>query len=169
MIYSRIGLKRNTPGSNWKKIGSNFKSVTASFYGYWLLKENNEVYFSSYIPSVTIYPELTATRINGKFRKISAGFGGNVWALDQDFNVFRRINVRTLTPSGTGWEQIDGLKLYDIAAGYDAVYGITPAGRILKFTGKFRVFHLDFYPSRLTTLKQRPFKVHNVQITLYER
>ena len=134
-VFSRMGLNEKTAGKNWKRISKGFKSVSTSPYGYWLLNKDNRAYFSSYISSKTVYPELKLARIDGTFKKISAGFGGNVWALDLDGNVFRRRKVNTLTPSGSAWIQIGNLKLFDLAAGYDGVYGITPAGRIIRYTG----------------------------------
>ena len=146
VVYSRIGMQRNTPGSSWKKIASNFKSITASFYGYWLIDKTNSIFFSPYVPSESVFPRLTVNRVNGKFRKVTAGFGGNVWALDMDYNLLQRLNVHTLSPSGTGWKQVKGLKLYDISAGYDAVYGVMSSGRIVKFDGKIsnRFIHVRF-------------------------
>jgi len=134
-VYSRMGITDKPDGKSWKKISDGFKSVSISPYGYWLLNKDNRVFFSSYISSKTVYPKLKLARIDGTFKKISAGFGGNVWALDLGGNVFRRRKVNTLTPSGSDWIQIKNLKFYDIAAGYDGVYGITQAGRILKYTG----------------------------------
>ena len=139
VVYSRVGMQPNTVGNSWKQIASNFKSITASFYGYWLLDRTNSIFFSPYVPSKTVFPRLTVNRVNGKFRKVTAGFGGNVWALDMDYNLFQRLNVHTLSPSGTGWKQVLGLKLYDISAGYDAVYGVMSSGRIVKLTGKIRI------------------------------
>lgn len=146
-VVSRLGISRTNPiGTSWKTLTTGFKSISVGTYGYWLLNDKDEVYFASYIPSSTIYNKLNVVRINGKFKKVVAGFGGNVWAIDRDNKVYRREIVNFLNPSGIQWEKIqhDGkdLLLFEISAGYDAFYGITPTGRILRYPGMIS-FH-DF-------------------------
>lgn len=137
IVYSRLGISEENPGGkSWKRLTYGYRLTTVSTFGYWLIRPDNVTYFSNYQPSRAVYQRINVNLISGKFKKISAGFGNNVWALDEDNNVFRRKKVNTISPSGTGWEKIDGFRLLDIAAGYNVVYGITLTGKIVKFSGK---------------------------------
>ena len=137
-VYSRLQISDDRPGGkSWKLLAEGYKLATVSSYGYWLISEDDLAYFSAYQPSLGVYKTFNVVRIDGKFKKITAGFGDNVWAIDRDNYVFRRMNVNSLTPSGTHWQAIEGFQLVDIAAGYNVVYGITKQGRIVRYKGTF--------------------------------
>ena len=63
------------------------------------------------------------------------GFGAAVVAVDHDNRVFIRKNVQFKNPSGTNWVPVSDLRLSDVSAGYNAIYGVTVAGKIVRFTG----------------------------------
>ena len=122
--------------NRFKILSNGFKSVSVGFYGYWLVNNRNIVYFATYVPSQNVLSRLNIIPIRGQFKKVVAGFGGDVWALDLNNRVYRRLKVNTLNPSGTKWEKIEGLRLRDITVGYDGVYGITLNQKLLKSTSK---------------------------------
>ena len=120
-LVSRQGISSSSPtGIKWKVLGKGYKSVSVSFYGYWLIDRNNQVRFSSYTPSSNIVGELKTVLIPEVFKKVSAGFGSNVWALDFNGRVWQRMEINTLNPSGSRWQILNELKLKDISAGYVA-------------------------------------------------
>lgn len=126
-------------GDKWVTVARGFKSISVGSYGYWLVDRDDNVFFAKYVSSNEL-DRLRLSQVNGKFRKVSAGFGGNVWAIDKNNRVFMRINVNSLNPSGSKWTEVPDLALTDIASGYDAVYGITLSGRVVRFTGKLCFF-----------------------------
>ena len=135
-VLSRQGITNENPfGDSWKLIDKGYVDVSIGFYGYWLIDASGNIYFSAYVPSANLLGRLSVNRIDGNFKKVVAGFGGSVWALNSQNEVFRRVKVNSLNPAGVLWEKINGLKMVDIAAGYDGIYGLDMNGRVLGSKG----------------------------------
>ncbi|XP_065639868.1 cubilin isoform X2 [Hydra vulgaris] len=131
-VLSRQEITDYNPfGESWKLIENGYSDVSVSFYGYWLIDKKGNIYFSTYIPSSNLLKKLLTNKIEGNFLKVVSGFGGNVWALNNQNEIFRRLNVNSLNPSGVSWEKISGLKVSDIAAGYDGIYALDMQGRVI--------------------------------------
>ena len=141
-LYLRQGLTPENPkGSNWKQVGSGYKHMSVGSYGYWAIDPQNRVFFAPLSRPGQITENLRWIPISQKFVQVKAGFGGSLWGITPDGDVYQRKGVTAIIPSGVSWEKEGNLKANGITAGMSGVFAsVQGTNEIVKKSGMlFRI------------------------------
>ncbi|XP_065052551.1 uncharacterized protein LOC135681853 isoform X4 [Rhopilema esculentum] len=136
-LYLRQGLTPENPkGSNWKQVGSGYKHMSVGSYGYWAIDPLNRVFFAPLSRPGQITENLRWIPISQKFVQVKAGFGGSLWGITPDGDVYQRKGVTAIIPSGVSWEKEGNLKANGITAGMSGVFAsLQGTNEIIKKSG----------------------------------
>ena len=66
-----------------------------------------------------------------KFRDISAGRGGSVWAVDTKNSVYVRTGVSKSLPVGQSWEHVPGIQCLHVRAAQGGALGLSTSHRVV--------------------------------------
>eukprot|EP00794_Sanderia_malayensis_P003627 gene3627-4141_t len=120
LVREGISL-RNPKGTSWRQIGTGYKHLSAGTYGLWAVDLNNQAYFST-MSSVDPFARPRWTPVSGRFNQVKAGYGGSLWAVTPDGQLYRRKGVTAITPSGLDWEKIGNMKVNGVSSGMSGVF-----------------------------------------------
>ena len=141
-VLLREGITAQNPrGTGWREVGTGYKHISASTYGYWVVDLNNQVYFSSISGLGPFSARPRWTPVAGKFTQIKAGYGGSLWAVAPDGQLYEREGITAITPTGNRWRRISNLKVSGVTSGMSGVFAsvqgtdevITTPGKPLAF------------------------------------
>lgn len=157
-LYYRDGISdSNRIGSSWKQIWGKYKFISAGSYGVWVIDLENRIYFgkgsSADLSLVKNWKEIEKPA-SSSIRYVVAGFDGSVWALSDEYILFKRDSVNIINPTGksNGWKRIDGLKLGAISAGLPGVIGVTLDQNVVVHQGKSYQFYSHFIASHVVRI-----------------
>ena len=146
-IHLREGITKDNPtGTGWRQVGSGYKHLSVGSYGYWVIDQSNQAYFAQATKIGPFSRGLRWTPIGRNFIQVKAGFGGSLWAVEPDGQLYERQGVTAITPTGISWKRIGNLKVNGVSTGMAGVFAsVKGTNDIIVKPGKIVSCLFDFY------------------------
>lgn len=139
-LLLREGITSSNPtGTRWIPVGSGYKHMSTSSYGYWAVNDRNEVFFATMAKQAPFAESLRWTRVSGSFSQIKGGFGSSLGGVTPEGDLYYRKGVNAITPRGLRWVKEGNVKVNGLSTGMSGVFAsiqgtnqlITKAGGFL--------------------------------------